>query len=92
MNSKLKFHDKNHKYYFNFRRSSRKTTNGSATMDHSQHVSVGRHSIIELRFRSSAVANDQPNWCLHCPRHRKNGKRDIKKIPHIKSNLLKIFF
>lgn len=58
-------------------------------MDHSQHVNMGRRNIIELRFRSSAVAYDQPNWCLHCPRYRKNGKRDIKKVSHIKSNLLK---
>lgn len=58
-------------------------------MDHSQYVTVGRRNIIEHRFQSSAVANDQPNWCLHCPRHRKNGKRDIKTIPNIKSNLQK---
>jgi hypothetical protein len=57
-------------------------------MDYSQYVFVGRHNTIKLRQRTPAGAYDKPHWCIHCPRHRKNGKRDIKKIPNFKSNLL----
>lgn len=55
-------------------------------MDHSQHVCVGRRGVAKLRRRPSAVTRDQPNWRLHSPGHRKNGKRDVKKVPNLKSN------
>lgn len=57
-------------------------------MDHSQYVSVGGRSVVKLRYRQSAIANDQQNWCLHSTRHRKNGKRDFNKVSNIKSKLL----
>lgn len=56
-------------------------------MDYSQHVFMGRHRTVKRRFQSPAVAYDQQNWCLQCPRHRKNGKRDVEKVSYFKSNL-----
>jgi len=70
---------------FYCRDSNRKTKIATA-MDRSQHVCVGRRDITELRLRTSAIAHDQPNWCLHRPGHRKNGKRDVKEVPDPKSN------
>lgn len=70
------------------RSSNRKTPRGNNTMDHSQYVFLGRHSIIEFRQRTPTAAYGKPNWCLQCPRHRKNGKRDIKRVPKFKSNIL----
>lgn len=67
-------------------RDSNRKTKIVTAMDRSQHVCVGRRDITELRLRTSAIAHDQPNWCLHRPGHRKNRKRDVKKVPNTKSN------
>lgn len=55
-------------------------------MGRPQHVCMGRHSVVEPRHNGSTVAYDQQNWCLHCPGRRKIGKRDVKRVPNLKSN------
>lgn len=65
----------------------KKHANHVTRLDHPQYVSLGRRNIVEFRCRPSTVTYDQPNWCLHCPRHRKNGKRNIDEFPNLKGNV-----